>query len=67
MGEPWRKVNDFPSADYQGFVGKRVVRITQATDEGLWLTFDDGTTLGIAFSQCYGEIIVLGPGEQPLG
>ena len=48
---------EFPAADYQEFVGKRVVRIEETdSDEGFRFVFDDGSWLDVVFSGCEGWI-----------
>ena len=49
---------DFPSDDYQHFVGKTVAEVLQTAegDEGLRLVFTDGSLLEIYFSDGAGEI-----------
>jgi hypothetical protein len=49
---------EFPAADYQHLVGKRLVSAEQTTegDEGFKLVFEDGSTLEFAFSGCEGTV-----------
>lgn len=47
---------EFPAKDYQAFVGRTIASIAQCVDEGVRLTFTDGSSLQVAFSSGYGEI-----------
>lgn len=52
-------MRDFPAANYQSFVGKRVKEIRDndsRADEGLEIVFEDGSMLDIGFSGCEGSI-----------
>jgi len=49
---------EFPATEFQRFVGKTVVEIENDPDcdEGLRITFSDGSSLIFGFSGCEGSI-----------
>jgi len=57
---------EFPATEFQQFVGKTVVEIESNPkfDEGLKITFSDGSSLIFVFSGCEG-IIWMEKGETP--